>query len=566
MINPKVEVSSSNVDLVASLLGEMQNKLTPNQEFKKYRFRPWDYVEEYFGWTPWEGNGLEEPGQKEIMEAYVEVIRLQIQRRELEAKLKQHFDKYGVADPELAKELHNLPAPKRWLRIEAGHTIGKTKLAAGLVSHFFDCFNPSIVYAFAPTYDQINDLLFKEIRTDRAKVPAMVQPKKTPDITTEQGNHFVKGKAIGRGSTETVQGQHNDFQLFIMDEAEGIPGFVYDAVRSMLGGGIGLVIMIANPKTDNSTFAKMRDDVEVQNFRISCLNHPNVVNGFEVVPNAISRSYVDSMIEIHTEEVTSHDNDYFTFTVPWRPGKIFLPDNEFLFRVLGVAPRSAAVNTFCPVGRFEAALKRKSPEGVNLEKGQARVGIDVARYGDDVGTIYVHTPGKITRKARIAQKDGFYYYARVLEVIEELKEQGYDDVHVRVDGGGGYGSTVIDNLNANIELQEGFKDFRVWEVHNNAVAPGEESGACYDMVTAMYKHAGEVVQSLVLEGATPQLQTDLTDRRYVYSMKKGVEVKRLESKEKFRSRVKRSPDDGDGFVLALAPDRFFVPVVDLGYA
>ncbi len=34
----------------------------------------------------------------------------------------------------------------------------------------------------------------------------------------------------------------------------------------------------------------------------------------------------------------------------------------------------------------------------------------------------------------------------------------------------------------------------------------------------------------------------------------GVAVKKLEDKDAFRKRVKRSPDDGDGFVLAVAPD------------
>jgi hypothetical protein len=34
-------------------------------------------------------------------------------------------------------------------------------------------------------------------------------------------------------------------------------------------------------------------------------------------------------------------------------------------------------------------------------------------------------------------------------------------------------------------------------------------------------------------------------------------VKKLEEKKKFKKRMKRSPDDGDGFVMAVAPDFLF---------
>jgi hypothetical protein len=39
--------------------------------------------------------------------------------------------------------------------------------------------------------------------------------------------------------------------------------------------------------------------------------------------------------------------------------------------------------------------------------------------------------------------------------------------------------------------------------------------------------------------------------------KTRLDLKQLETKEKFKDKFHRSPDDGDGFVLATASDRLF---------
>jgi hypothetical protein len=73
----------------------------------------------------------------------------------------------------------------------------------------------------------------------------------------------------------------------------------------------------------------------------------------------------------------------------------------------------------------------------------------------------------------------------------------------------------------------------------------------------MYAEAGESLKGLRIESPPPELEADLTERKYKWVNKAGVSVKRLEPKADFKGRVKRSPDDGDGFVLAIAPDHLF---------
>ena len=253
--------ASSQLQLRASAALELHRRRAAGEivgRFDAYRFAPERYIVELLGWQPWRGVPSA-PGQAEILDAYAELLRAQHARRD-------------GADGD--------PVPNI-IRVESGHGIGKTCLLAGIVSHFFDCFDESIVYAFAPGYEQINDLLFKEIRAQRAGRGLPGRVLQTPEIKAGDA-HFAKGRATndahGRG-TERVQGQHGPYLLFVLDEAEGVADFVYDAIKSMASGGIAVIIMAANPRTRTSCFHRLATGRQVVNFRISSISHPNVLAG-----------------------------------------------------------------------------------------------------------------------------------------------------------------------------------------------------------------------------------------------------------------------------------------------
>jgi hypothetical protein len=515
--------------------------------FVSYRYDPVRYVIDKLGWHPWAGDE-EHPGQVEVLEAYALALRQQHERLAYEhGELRRDELRYWQPGQVVQNRI----------RIEAGHTVGKTKLAAGVVSHFFDTCGPSIIYSFAPTYDQINDLLWKEIRTDRRgrKLPGRVLD--TPELKYK-ADHFAKGRATdnahGRG-TEKVQGQHGKYLMFVLDEAEGIADFVYNAVESMTSGGIAVVLMLANPRTRTSLFHKQRLRSDTHNFRISCLWHPNVLADREIVPGAVRRNYVEKMVEAHCEVTDQHEPDSHTFELPWRPGVIYRPNSEFIFRVLGIAPSNSAIDTFVPVGRYEAATQRE-PSPLEEEATWARMGIDCARYGDDMGNLYIRYNARAWRAAQFAKLDSFAYYARVKEEAALLRDAGVKQLKVRVDAGGGFGVGVIDLLNHDADLGEWFEEFSVLEVHFNGTAADPTAYA--DCAANMYAEAAETLKGIAVLNAPELLEGDLTERRYRWVNKSGVHVKQLEPKDDFRKRQQRSPDDGDGFVLAVVPDHAIV--------
>jgi hypothetical protein len=533
-------------------------------DFSATRFDPETYIRDRLGWTPWKGVGGG-TGQVEVLEAYTLALRQQFERKEYQAGTLRYEEGEAVRTDAEGNETRSraywTPGQliQNWISIDAGHNVGKTRLGAGLVSHFFDSFSPSIIYCFAPSGEQINDLLFKFIRKDRRNKPLPGEVMDEPRIKYKE-DHFVKGKATDNATgtgTERTHGQHGEFLMFVLDEAEGIPAFVWEAVRSMASGGICIVLILRNPRTTTCEAHKVRKEPQTAKFRISCLDHPNVIHDRELIPGGVGRDYVESMLR-KCEVVAEHSEEDHTFTIPWRPGVIYKPSLVCMWRVLGRASSKGTDDAFCSPDRYEAACEREPYDGDDMTF--ASVGVDAARYGNDLGTIYVRHAGRVRKEKEIAGQDGYPYYIGAKAVCLKLRAEGVRRVSVRVDGGGGWGSTCIDNLRRDLELQEKLDELRVFEVHNNGTPHDEDKYA--DLVTEMYFYGAEALKALRLDSPSPNLEQDLCERKFTYVIKTSgnktrLDLKQLVPKEKFKKLFHRSPDDGDGFVLAVAPDYLF---------
>jgi hypothetical protein len=534
--------------------------------FSDYRFHPHDFIEDMFNWTPWRGEGDAQPGQAEILDHYTRVLHQLHEKRAYDrGELKAGDTKYWRP----GSIIQNV------IRVEAGHTVGKTKLEAGIVNHFMACF-PAIAYTFAPSWEQIHDLLWKEIKVDRENAARALPGRVLQVQIRVAADHFATGRATSNAKgtgTERVQGQHHEYLLFVLDEAEGMDAFVFDAIDSMTSGGIALVLMFANPRTRASEFYRARKRPDTKSFRISCLNHPNVVTGKEVIPNAVRREYVTMMAAKHCEPVKEHSEEEYTFELPYAvrteahtypSGTIWRPNSEFLFRVLGVAPGNAADRAFVPVGVYEAARARVV-ENTPDEALEAYLGVDMARYGNDYGTIYVRHGRQVWREAQLYQKDTFGYCDVLEGLLERLYALGCRKVSIRVDGTGGYGVGVVDEMKARSRLYTGWHAIRIHEVQFGSRAEDEKF---YDIITQMYDHAAVALQELQLIRPPSELEHDLTLREWVDAKKGWRHYRKAESKDDWRRHPEkgagRSPDDGDGFVLATAPEHVVLRGYTLG--
>ena len=527
------------------------------------------FCERVLGMKPWKGmNG--KPGQYEVLEAIQSSVSRQLDGEQ------------------------NVPFI---FVIEAAHGVGKTYgIEAPTIAWFYRCFAPSVVQSTANTNDQVRDTLWKDVRTHvsnarqrRRSVMPGLMPK---DMRAEQAaDHFAMGFVTndsGGTGTERVQGQHNDFHLWVFEEAEGIPEFMYDAVkRQFTGNRVRLWLLVANPKTSSSTFQEMKLHPMAQVFRLSLLDFPNVWCGTSEVPGGTDRTTFNNWIEdqrtFGCEVVPEMDETRHTFTVPWPvpragggehpPGTIFAPKRGFLYGALGVPPSGGGGDTFISAGRYDAARGREVLFAPLIENGrlvvQVNLGIDCARYGDDAGTIYSLFRRVLRFEEAIqgaAEADEMTrtrrYVQAAAKALRRYADQGATRASIRVDAG--YGGGIVDLLREQADLQALFPDgLTVHEVAFGSLPRDEEQYA--DLVTEMYAAADEVLSVTCIDPANtpPLLKRDLTERKYGYVLKGDREVKKLEKKDQFKKRTKgQSPDDGDGGVLALAPERLFESPVE----
>lgn len=522
-----------------------------------YRFDPTRYVRECLKWEPWGAHPdyPDHPGQVEVYEHYALVLKQLQERRDFGLK--------RITEAQLTVWRPGIVI-QNWIRIEAATSVGKTRLASGFVNHLFDCFKPSIVYVIAPSYDQVHDLTFKEIKATRE---GKGLPGKIMDLRLELAeDHFVVGKATknaeGTG-LERIKGQHAPHMGHVIEEADGVEDFIWDGVEQM-DKGFTVVIAIANPRSRQSKFHKIRSKAKVKNFRIDALHHPNVLGEAELIPGSVTRDEVEEMLAEHCFVVDQHNSDVDTFECPWRPGVIYQPDDYFRTNYLGCPPSGSEDLIFVPLGRYEEACHREIPED---DPTIARIGIDVARDGPDKGTIWYRHGDVIARHARFSKQHNPAYAASVRELCEMLLATGARNVQIRVDNGGGYGGGVADLLDTEefraMFSGEGKQEKDGWAYSvimvNFGGKPSSQNRKKYaDRITEMFAEVAEVLRGVKIFQPPAELEGDLTMRRYKWEVgKSGKEVKIAEPKDSFKKRQGRSPDDGDGFLLAASPDYIF---------
>ncbi|GAQ23892.1 hypothetical protein DEIGR_400025 [Deinococcus grandis] len=522
------------------------------ERFTQYQTNPLGYLQDILNIHPWKGrNGKR--GQYELVQDIGESVR-----RQLEG------DEY---------------APKIF-RVDSAHGVGKTYIGAGLVNWFFDAFTPGITITTAPTKDQVELLLWKDIKSQRKGrgLPGRVLPE-TPRMVKAE-NHWAIGRTTsdaGGQGTARAQGQHAKFMFFVVDEAEGVPAYQFDAINAMMTGGVVMIwLLIANPQTRTSAFHKLGKQPGVQNYQFSLLDFPNVVEGVDVVPGGTSRAWLNKMVAKHCDPVLAHDPDRLTFQLDWDvlvegedtvfpAGMIFAPNAEFQFRALGVPPAANAGDAMISTARFEQAVARvPDPEA---DRHMAQIGVDAARFGSDAGNVWLYHGRVLTREAELRQVDDFMYAAEMKRAALKAIRAGAKTVSFRVDGTGGYGGGKIDIAKADAELHEAAQaagcTLVFHEVQFNHVPHDPER--YYDRATELYGTSNDQLLVASIPNPPEHLQADLTERRTRFMAKNAGEhrriVRKLESKDDFKARVRpaRSPDDGDGAALSLADEVIFTP-------
>lgn len=302
----------------------------------------------------------------------------------------------------------------------------------------------------------------------------------------------------------TLSGLHSKFVMMLLDESGEIPIPVLKAAEQTLSNcKWGKILQAGNPSSlDGVLYAAATQ------FRH--LWHVVIITGDPDDPNRSPR--ID--INWAREQIKAYGRDN-----PW-----------VMSSILGKFP-PASINTLLGPDEVAVAMGRHLRQDV-YEFSQKRLGVDVARFGDDRTVIF-------PRQGLAAFKPAEMRGARTNDIAARVAAAKFtwkSEMEL-VDGTGGYGAGVIDAL-----LQSGHSPIEV-QFSGKAIDPrylNKRAEMWFEM--ADWVKRGGALPSI------PELQKELVAPTYTFVGGKF----QLESKDQIKSRLKFSPDMADALALTFA--------------
>jgi hypothetical protein len=128
--------------------------------------------------------------------------------------------------------------------VRSNHGISKTFTAAVIAVTFLNLFPNSIVITTAPTNRQCYDLLWKEIGALYERFPSLAgNLTKTPLRISVTAEWYMVGFSTEKPFR--LEGYHAPHILWVLDEAKGLPQWVYDAAEGSMTGGNSKILEIS---------------------------------------------------------------------------------------------------------------------------------------------------------------------------------------------------------------------------------------------------------------------------------------------------------------------------------
>lgn len=396
----------------------------------------------------------------------------------------------------------------------------------------------AIVVSTAPTYAQVNKILWEEIRKHHANASRGTYPM--PGRVTQadewklgDGQIVGFGRKPAKGDRHSFHGIHRRYVLALLDEACGIPEEIWTGVEAITTNIGCRILAIGNPDDRNTDFGKNFTEQKTAHLwhRISipASSTPNFTG--EPVPRLlnevlVSRDWVQERLDDWGEK-----------------------DPRYISKVLAEFPEQSMSSLFSPSLVADAVDEAPKPSLYSV----LRLGVDVARFGTDKTVVASYSGVTAQIEESWSGTDTVSSAHKVLQIAERLKEERKAPwVEIRVDAVG-LGAGVVDTLNARATL---LPDpwFTVYEMHGSAAPPVNVGGSVYGFYNAR-AYWFEQVRQKMRNGSVKFIDPDelITDdlKMVFYSIKNGRLL--IASKEDMRKEYGKSPDYADAIAYAVAP-------------
>jgi hypothetical protein len=431
-------------------------------------------------------------------------------------------DKLGEFLWSKQREVAQSVATNKKTAVKSCHNMGKTRVASRVAAWFIDTYgeDDGIVISTAPSYPQVHDLLWEEIRG--AFRGAEARGNKLPGRVLDSDQWKLdNGKLVGRGRKPAnndqhgFQGFHRRHMLVIVDEACGIPRQLWTAVEAITTTDDVHILAIGNPDDPNTEFGDICKPGSGWNIiTVSAFDTPNFTD--EEIPDTLRPMMLSP--------------DW----VEDKRRRWGVASPRYIAKVLGEFPEISE-DVLIPPRYVEAARTRDlapGPHGI--------LGVDVARYGSD-RTVFCLRRGPVARViGDYTQQDTMTTTGQVVAAYQE-----HDVDEIRVDGIG-VGSGVVDRL--------GELGYDVVDMQSGAAAIDNEHflNARAEWWWGLRERFEQ--GDIDLDPEDDDLASQLCTMRYTYTSRGQVVI---ESKDQMKRRGLPSPDRADALMLtatATPPD------------
>lgn len=389
-----------------------------------------------------------------------------------------------------------------WLRLVCYAEHGEHPKGAALSGEGRDNLKDNL-WAELSKWQQRSEFLKQTFSWNQERIAAKDHPE-TWFLSARSYPKDADAEAIGR----SISGLHSQYPFLLLDEIGAMPVTVGQKATQIFTGGVkdGLIAAAGNPTSTTGLLHQI------------CVHEAAIWKIITITadPDDPKRTpRVD--IEHARQQIALYGR-----TNPW-----------VMATILGLFPESG-FNTLLSLAEVEAAMSRRA-EGDPVTSAQKRLGVDVARFGDDRTVIF-------PRQGTIAFKPVEMRSARTSDIaarVIQAKAKWGSEAEF-VDGTGGYGGGVIDQM-----LLAGHTPIEV-QFAGKSIDPryANKRAEMWFSMAAWIKSRGSLPQ---LE----DLKRELTAPTYTFQNGKFL----LESKEQIKKRLGFSPDLADGLGLTFAlPD------------
>lgn len=189
--------------------------------------------------------------------------------------------------------LHAYRKHKRII-VKSGNTIGKSMVAADIVMDFLTVNYPAKVITTAPSWTQVEDVLWKEIANyyNTSKIP--IEGKLLNTELRFNDEWFAVG--ISTDTPVRMQGRHSPNLLVLIDEASGITTEIWDIVDALHPSK---VVAIGNPLENSGRFYEAFQSPLWHKITVSCRECVEWQRKNGRIPGLVTQEWIDEQEQIH---------------------------------------------------------------------------------------------------------------------------------------------------------------------------------------------------------------------------------------------------------------------------